>query len=364
MSKPYWNENKQRWELCIYENRKRVHTFTSTKKGTAGKNECIRKRTEWLSGEPTKQYQTVNSQWEKFMANARAAKKYRPEYADRLDYDYSHYVKPLLGGRKLTSVTINEWQHCLDSARKQDKDNSYLSEKSLRSIKNSLSQFFKYCRRDGLPMPVAEDLEIPKTVKKPTEKPILNEDQMAAIFDDNQPFSHLYYIPYIRFALATGCRPGEILGLKYEDYDGTFCTIRRSINTHKTENEGGKTENAVRKIALSSLAKAAIVKQIEQTKGLNSEYIFCRPDGGVASSAKINLRFKKLACEKLGADKDITLYCCRHTFISYASRILPESALKPLVGHSVSMPTLATYQHTTDQMLIDVANALDQKKFE
>lgn len=224
MSKPYWNDNKQRWELCIYQNRKRVHTFTSSKKGKAGSNECIRKRTEWLSGEPTKQYQTVNSQWEKFMVHA--IKKYKPEYANRLDYDYSHYVKPLLGGRKLTSVTINEWQNCLDSARKHD--NSYLSEKSLKSIKNSLSQFFKYCRRDGLTMPVAEDLEILESiVKKPIEKPILNEDQMAAIFDDDRPFSHLYYIPYIRFALATGCRPGEILGLKHEDYDGTFCTIKR-----------------------------------------------------------------------------------------------------------------------------------------
>ena len=211
-------------------------------------------------------------------------------------------------------------------------------------------------------MPSSDDLYIPKTVKPVKEKVILTEEHMAAFFDDSQPFANQYYVPYWRFALATGLRPGEILGLRYEDYDGTFCVVKRSINTHKNIRPGGKTKNAARKMALSELAKAAIEKQIAQTADLHSEYIFCRPDGGIASSAKINLRFKKV-CKTIGAPEDISLYGCRHTFISYASRVLSESVLKPLVGHSVSMPTLTTYQHTTDQMLKDAAKALDGKKF-
>lgn len=360
MSKPNWNETRQRWELSLYENRKRVHTFTSTKKGKAGSNECIRKRSEWLSGEPTKQYQTVNSQWARFLEDAK--ERYQPEGANNLDSHYRNYIKSKLGSRKLTSVTTNEWQSVLNSARK--KDGSYLSEKSVRSIRNTIAEFLKFCRKDGLQMPSSEDLYIPKSVEKIKEKDILTEDQMAAIFDDKQPFADLYYIPFVRFALATGMRPGEIIGLRYEDYDGTFCTIKRSINTHRRTRKGGKTKNAARKIALSSLAKAAIVKQIEQSKHLHSKYIFCNSEGKIACSNHINGNFKECICPKIGASKTMTLYCCRHTFISYASRILSESALKPIVGHSVSMSTLQTYQHTTDQMLIDVANALDQKKFE
>lgn len=358
MSKPNWNDKRQRWVLTIYENRKCVKTFTSTKHGKAGYNECLAKRSKWLGGVTDRHFATVDSQWKRFLEDA--GHRYQPEGVERLDCDYRNYIKPILGTRKLTSVTANEWQSCLNKARKQD--GSLLSEKSVKSIRNAIAEFLKYCKKDGLDVPFSEYLYIPNSVRKVEEKSILNEEQMAMIFDDSQPFSTQYYIPYIRFALATGLRPGEILGLTYEDYDGTFCTIKRSINTHKNIREGGKTKNAARKIALSSLAKAAIEKQIALTSDLHSKYIFCRPDGEIACSAKINLRFKKV-CKLIGAPEDISLYGCRHTFISYASRILPESVLKPIVGHSVSMPTLATYQHTTDQMLKDAAKALDAEKF-
>ena len=358
MSKPNWSEKRQRWVLTVYENRKCVHTFTSTKKGKAGYNECLSKRSAWLGGAKDHLVTTVNSQWDRFLEDA--AQRYQPEGVKRLDCDYRNYIKPVLGTRKLTSVTANDWQSCLNNARKRD--GTLLSEKSVKTIRNTLAEFLKYCKKDGLDVPSSDDLYIPKTVKPVKEKVILTEEHMAAFFDDSQPFANQYYVPYWRFALATGLRPGEILGLRYEDYDGTFCVVKRSINTHKNIRPGGKTKNAARKIALSELAKAAIEKQIAQTADLHSEYIFCRPDGGIASSAKINLRFKKV-CKTIGAPEDISLYGCRHTFISYASRVLSESVLKPLVGHSVSMPTLTTYQHTTDQMLKDAAKALDGKKF-
>lgn len=358
MSKPNWDAKHARWELSLYENRKRVRTFTSTKKGKAGYNECLSKRSEWLSGAHEKSFATVDSQWKRFLEDA--AQRYQPEGVDRLDCDYRNYVQPLLGKRKLTTVTANDWQSCLNRARKRD--GSFLSEKSMKSIRNTITEFLKFTRKDGIQVPSSDDLYIPKSVKPVKEKAILTEAQMAMIFDDSLPFASQYYIPFIRFALSTGLRPGEILGLQPADYDGTFCTIKRSINTHKNIRPGGKTKNAARKIALSSIAKAAIERQIAQTIDLHSKYIFCRPYGEIACSAKINLRFKDI-CEKIGASKDISLYSCRHTFISYASRILPESVLKPLVGHSVAMPTLATYQHTTDQMLTAAAEALDKERF-
>ena len=357
MSKPNWNDKRKRWELNLYENRKRIHTFTSSKPGKAGYNACLAKRSEWLSGAKDN-HTTVNAQWERFFEDV--SRRYAPEGAANLQSNYNNYIKPILGNRKLTGVTTNEWQSCLNKARKRD--GSPLSEKTVKSIRNTISEFFKFCRKDGLTMPSSTDLYIPKSVKPVKEKAILTEEHMALIFDDSQSFSNLFYMPLFRFALSTGMRPGEIIGLTYADYDGTFCSIKRSINTHKNIRQGGKTKNAARKIALSTLAKQAIDKQIDQTKELKSKYIFCNPTGEIASSAKINRSFKEL-CQKIGAPSDITLYSCRHTFISYASRVLPESALKPLVGHSVAMTTLKTYQHTTDQMLKDAAASFDQITF-
>lgn len=358
MSKPNWSDTRKRWVLSVYENRKCIRTFTSTKPGKAGYNECLAKRSEWLGGAKDKNFTTVDSQWLRFLEDA--GQRYQPEGVENLKSHYVNYIKPILGNRKLTSVTANDWQSCLNNARKRD--GSLLSEKSVKSIRNTIAEFLKYCKKDGMEVPSSEDLYIPKSVKPIKEKAILTEEQMALIFDDSQPFANLYYVPFIRFALATGFRPGEIVGLRYEDYDGTFCTIKRSINTHKNIRVGGKTKNAARKIALSELAKAAIDKQIAQTAELHSEYIFCRPDGEIARSSSINRRFKEI-CNRVGASKEVTLYGCRHTFISYASRVLSESVLKSLVGHSVSMTTLQTYQHTTDQMLKDAAKALDGEKF-
>lgn len=357
MSKPNWNDKRKRWQLNLYENRVRIHTFTSSKPGKAGYNECLAKRSEWLSGAKDN-HTTVNAQWERFLKDA--SQRYQPEGVNNLNSNYINYIKPRVGNRKLTSVTTNEWQECLNQARKRD--GSYLSEKSMKNIRNTIAEFFKFCRKDRITMPSSEDLYLPKKVTPVKEKQILEEEQMAKIFDDNQSFSTLYYMPFFRFALATGLRPGEILGLKPEDYDGTFVTVRRSINTHKNIREGGKTKNAKRKFALSSLAKQAIDKQINQTKDLHAEYIFCNSLGQIGSSAKVNRSFKEL-CQKIGADDTITLYSCRHTFISYASRVIPESVLKSLVGHSVDMTTLKTYQHTTDQMLKETAAALDKKEF-
>lgn len=359
MSKPNWNEKQQRWTLCVYENRRCIRTFTSTKKGSAGSKECLRKRSEWIRGETVNPNITVDAQWKRFMADVN--ERYRPEGAKNLEYCYKKYIQSLLGKRKLTSVTANEWQSCLNKAR--NKDGEFLSVKSVKAIRNTIGEFLKFCKKDGLDMPSSDDLYVPKSVKPEKEKSILTEEQMALVFDDDQPFAELYYIPFFRFALATGLRPGEIAGLRQEDYDGTFVSVKRSVNTNtKSINEGGKTENAVRKIALSSLAKASIDKQIAQTANLHSEYIFCRPDGELARTHTISGRFKKL-CKMIGAAEDISLYSCRHTFISYASRILPESVLKSIVGHSVNMTTLQTYSHTTDQMLKETAEVLDQQKF-
>lgn len=358
MAMPKWDETRQRWTLRIYENGRDLKTFTSLKAGKAGYNECLAKRSEWLSGATKNLNMTVDAQWERFLEDC--YQRYQPEGVKNIESIYKNYIRPMLGKRKLSSVTANDWQSCLNKARKRD--GSLLSAKTMKSIRNAMAEFFKFCRKDNITMPASEDLYIPKSVKPEKEKVILTEGQMELIFDDNQPFSHLYYIPFIRFALATGLRPGEIIGLRYEDYDGTFCTIKRSVNKNKNIRIGGKTKNAARKIALSALAKSAIDRQIEQTANLHSNYIFCRPDGELARSVTINHRFKRI-CEMIGASSDITLYSCRHTFISYASRVLSESTLKPIVGHSVAMSTLPTYQHTTDQMLIDAARALDSENF-
>ena len=76
MSKPNWSEKRQRWVLTVYEDRKCVRTFTSIKKGKAGYNECLARRSEWLSGTKDKSFATVDSQWTRFLEDA--SQRYLP----------------------------------------------------------------------------------------------------------------------------------------------------------------------------------------------------------------------------------------------------------------------------------------------
>ena len=58
-----------------------------------------------------------------------------------------------------------------------------------------------------------------------------------------------------------------------------------------------------------------------------------------------------------GIDPPVSLYELRHTFVSMVQD-LPDSKLKPLVGHSRSMDTRGVYAHGVDGAQDETANEL------
>lgn len=70
-------------------------------------------------------------------------------------------------------------------------------------------------------------------------------------------------------------------------------------------------------------------------------------------------RWKYLTDESRLNAPGTTLYSLRHTFITQLAPLLPESTLKSLVGHSISMDTYLTYTHVTDKQLEIAAKIQD-----
>lgn len=357
MANPVWNEKKQKWILRIYDSGKVIKEFTSSKKGPAGARECNRRRSEYLGGYAEgNENITVSAEWIRFFKDVEA--RYSPEGARNVESYGRNNILPIIGSRRLRSLTANDLQLVLNNAKKQSGE--LLSLKSLKNIKAVLVSFLKFCKKDGYTVPDPDDLYLPlKKAAEKKEKVVLTESQISLLFDDSQPYAKYFYIDYFRFLCATGLRPGEAIALTYDDYDGTFITINKSINIEGRLTKG-KTANAHRRFALNSRAKAAIESQIAKTKKFDSKYIFCNALGEVISERTALSRWKYLSDESRLNAPGTNIYSLRHTFITYAAPLLSEPILKSIVGHSVNMETYKVYQHATDRQLEIAAEMMDK----
>lgn len=357
MANPIWNEQKQKWILRIYSGGKVIKEFTSSKKGPVGARDCNRRRSEYLAGYAEgHENTTISAEWNRFIADIET--RYSPEGSENIKSYGRNNILPVIGGRRIRGITANDFQQVLNDAKKTNGEP--LSLKSLKNIKAAITSFLKFCKKDGFTVPDTEDLYLPvKKAAEKKDKTVLTESQIALLFDDSQPYATYWYIDYFRFLCATGCRPGEALALTSKDYDGTFISITKSVNVAGRLTPG-KTTNAHRRFALNSRAKAALDSQIAKANKIGSKYIFCNPTGDIMSETTALKRWKYLIAESRLNAPGTNLYSLRHTFITMAAPLLPESTLKSLVGHSVSMDTYGVYQHITDKQLSIAAKIQDE----
>lgn len=249
-----------------------------------------------------------------------------------------NYLIPELRDRKLSSLTLQDFQTILFRARK--KDGSELSKKTLSNIRGVIVNFSKYCQGAKIMDLPLSLLRVPKNAPK-VGKEILQPDQARRLMHD---FEDEWYINLWRWLLCTGMRPGEALGLKWSDIENGIVTIRRAQNYRGRETEG-KNDNARRSFMLNSILDGILADQNRKTWRLNSEYVFCNHAGKVSLQTVTKNSWSRISRE-MGSKT--SPYGLRHTFISFMSQALPEQALKDWVGHSVRMDTYGTYRHAVN----------------
>lgn len=143
--------------------------------------------------------------------------------------------------------------------------------------------------------------------------------------------------------MLEGLRPGELLGLRWEDLNGSTLTIHQSIND-LGEVTDGKNENANRTIVLTGLAMQEIEAQRKQLhdRGMVCKWIFpnekCQP---FRQKTFRNRWYKYCETNQISA---VTPYELRHTFVSICDE-MPDGLKKQVVGHSRNMDTNGIYGH-------------------
>lgn len=365
----WWDSNRNRWRINAQKNGIRK-TFYSSVHGQRGKREAERKANNWKLGllDNLREHDPlVSILWESYLSYLKLEKNVGTSTIDQTKKFGRNYILPICGQLQISKLNEGHLQRVLNLAAQKGCLQEHptrppkgpLSIKTLRGIRNTEQQFVKWCRINDYTDLILEGLEIHTHVEK-TEKEILQPDDLKILFTidtrlvrgkrvfDEQIYSY-------RFAVVTGLRPGELLGLRIGDIEGAKLYVRRAINRYG-ENTKGKNQNARREFGLNSFAKAILQQQLEL---LCSNGMSLETDQPLFPALNQQSRYNQWkSYAKSNNIAAISCYEMRHTFISLAQN-LPEGDLRRLCGQSQNMDTRGVYAHKLNDDDQRIASELD-----
>lgn len=212
---------------------------------------------------------------------------------------------------------------------------------------------------------------VPETKPYPRSKPkirILSKQKIKVLL--HVAYMNPWYLEML-LALFCGLRKGEIMGLKFSDFDFEKRTVRISrqlvanpkvkngyhIEEYSVTERDPKTENSFRILRVPK----AVMEEVERRRQKiatekawrkdfyeDHDYICCRPDGKPHSTSAFNLALTKL-CERNGLPK-ITVHGLRHMFATILiERGVPLVKISGLLGHSSIHTTYEYYCEVMDE---------------
>jgi integrase len=177
--------------------------------------------------------------------------------------------------------------------------------------------------------------------------------------------------------VTTGCRRGELLGLRWcdVDLDAATITIRRArvLAGRNVIIETPKSAKSRRTIAIDQRTIRSLrrwqTKQAEERLRIGPRWkdtdghLVTEPDGTLPNPNTFLRRFKALA-KQVGLPA-IALHGVRHTYITSAfDANLDESVISDRAGHSDSRITRNVYRHTLKRKDAEAAEAVANAFYE
>jgi len=280
----------------------------------------------------------------------------RPGTLEHYRRDMENHVKPRLGAKPLTQLTVADLRKLYDTLKRNGRmkprssQSSGLSSTTVHGIHTTIHHVLKAARDQGLiPVNPADEVEPPKVIHQPMK--ILTEEQLNIFLTAIKADEFWYDFFYTE--LTTGLRRGEICGLMWTDFDEHGGTLKVCRTLHRET--GGrlvagdtKTYAGTRKIVLPP----STVELLRERKRKSfSPWIFhdpLRPEAPMNPDSAYR-QLKKFLLE--AGLPDIRFHDLRHTFSTYAlSSGVDAKTLAGILGHTKASFTLDTYTHTTGDM--------------
>jgi integrase len=286
----------------------------------------------------------------------------RESTCDSYRRQVKRYVAPTIGSVKLKKLSAMQVQGLYRSMLDRG-----LSPRTVQYTHAVLRQALKQAVRWGLvPRNVCEDVKRPR-LRREEIRP-LDREQTRRLLKaaEGERFEALYVL-----AVHAGMRPGELLGLKWEDVD--LDATAGSLRVNRALSDGKlaatKTKRSRRRIDLSAGSVAALKahrkRQLEermQKVGLWQDHglVFPSTIGTPLSHRNVVRSFKALL-KRAGLPVDTRLYDLRHT----CATLLLDANVHPkyvqeLLGHASISQTLDTYSHVLKGMDGGIGGAMDE----
>lgn len=179
-----------------------------------------------------------------------------------------------------------------------------------------------------------------------------------------------WYLEYL-LGLFCGLRKGEILGLKFSDFNLERHTVHierqlgaspimgaeGKIARNTVEEKDPKTPNSFRTLRIPPVIEQELLtrkKQVESDKASlvdkyeDNDYISCQPNGRPHTMASMNIALEKL-CKRNGLPK-ITVHALRHMFATILiEQGVPLVKISAVLGHSSVNTTFEYYCDVMDE---------------
>ena len=322
---------------------------------------------------------TVNDMFDKYIATKTELKaSTRTNYR----YMYKNYVRDTFGTKKLADVRYSDVK-CFYNSLIKEKN---FKPNSMEIIHTLLHPVFTLAVRDNYIRVNPTDGVMAEIKKSHNwEKPkrhALTEEQQGAFIDymkNSEMYSH--WLPLFTAFLGTGCRVGELIGLRWEDIDTKNDTISINHNLIYRQNDDGvcemhittpKTEAGKRTIPMLQEVKHAFIserkRQMEQgirtcTIDGYTNFVFLNRENYVHNPQTINRAIVRIYKayneeEEKNAKKEkrepvliphFSVHNLRHTFCTrFCENETNIKVIQEIMGHSDISTTMNIYAEATE----------------
>ena len=319
---------------------------------------------------------TANVKFEEF------AEQWFQEYA-KLNLRNTSYEKmrqlpsrvyPAIGHLRIDKITgrhIQQFINDLALNGRNKKNGKPLSRKTVIHHLNFISDVFNYAvQMSMLTDNHCRSVTIPKGEKK--EKQIYTLEEIAQIFEllDGNDVPTKYRV-FIKLAVYSGFRRGELLGLEWKDvnWENNLISVRRTSNY--TVEKGTYTDTTKTKMSqrtlkfpdyVMELLRELKAEQETESQNLGNKWVdidrlFVRDNGEPMYNNAVYYWFKRF-CNKNNI-RFCDLHSLRHF---YASALINEgvdaAAISGALGHSVISTTTSIYCHVFQQAQAKAGDAI------
>lgn len=355
----FYVDKKASWKINVQKDGKRK-SFYSRLPGKKGQKDCAAKAAAWLLSESPiflSERTTVDDLFVLYLQD----KSLETTDIYNIQNRYKNHIAPIIGRIRISQLTKQDLRRVIATANRQ----KHLSRKSLLNLRGDLSGFCNFLDASDIRSDLrTNNIKIPKNAPASNKKSldlaslyILFTSSMVRyngnVCQDDLIFGY-------RFQVATGLRPGELMGLEWGDIDNDFIHIRRSINA-KGVTTHGKNVFAERDFPQTRYTREILKAQSKYRTNPDNPHERIFGDMGQLCYRE---RWGKYC--KYNNIPYVTPYELRHTFKSLFKaqngdwlRIsLSNWTIEELMGHThPGMP--GVYGHTLDGDMDAVPDMLD-----